>query len=60
MKIIVDAMPESAAKCKFHGIRNRESARYYCSITHKVCAMEENQTCRVCKPFHEMLTHYRL
>lgn len=57
MKIIVDAMPESAAKCKFHG--SCVDGIYICNVTGKKCPMEEDKTCRVLKPFHEMLTHYR-
>ena len=63
MKIIVDQMPENAAKCKFHGDKGNDvwnHGKYLCKITDKVCPLEEGYSCRVCKTFSEMLTAYRL
>lgn len=56
MKILVDVMPESAAKCKFHG--ECKDGVYICNVTGKKCPMCENQTCRVLKPFSECIAPY--
>lgn len=60
MKIIVDAMPEKPEKCKFHGPKCFPDDGYMCTVTHKPCPMNENKSCRVLKPFNEMLTLYRV
>ena len=58
MKIIVDAMPESAVKCKFHGYRCPGKEGYLCSVTHKSCPLNEGGSCRVLKPFSECIKNY--
>lgn len=57
MKIIVDAMPENAAKCKFHGDRLDES-KYKCKVTGNICPMCDDKSCRVLKPFSECIRQY--
>lgn len=58
MKIIVDAMPENAAKCKFHGPKCFENDSYMCTVTRKPCPMNEDKTCRVLTPFVSCLAPY--
>lgn len=48
MKILVDVMPESATKCKFHGkSKSAQDGVYICNVTNKTCPLCENKTCRV-------------
>lgn len=56
MKIIVDAMPENAAKCKFHG--DFVNGFYECKVTGKRCPFDEGGTCRVLKPFSDCIKNY--
>lgn len=58
MKIIVDAMPENAAKCKFHGPKCFENDGYMCTVTRKPCPMNKDKTCRVLVPFVSCLAPY--
>lgn len=58
MKIIVDVMPESAAKCKFHGPKCFENEGYMCTVTKKECPMGTGGSCRVLKPFSECIRQY--
>ena len=56
MKILVDAMPESAEKCKLHG--PFANGVYTCRITGKKCPLVEGNTCRVLKTVHDALNPY--
>lgn len=58
MKILVDVMPENAAKCKFHGPKCFENEGYMCTVTRKPCPMNEGGSCRVLKPFSECIRQY--
>lgn len=56
MKILVDVIPENAAKCKFHG--KEVEGVYICSVTGKKCPMCEDKSCRVLKSFSECISPY--
>lgn len=57
MRIIVDAMPESPEKCKFHG--GTVNHVYICKITNKKCPMVDGKTCRVLRELNDCPVTWR-